>query len=315
MPSLRERIRGCWPGEIHWDCPLARYSTLRVGGPADALIEPAGRTELARLVSRLNENGIPWLVIGRGSNILAADRGVAGVVIVLGRHFSALDWAGTVEAPGCLVEAGCSLPRLLAWCARHGISGLEFLAGIPGTVGGAIMMNAGAFGGEISQVLRLAELLDGAGRIETRRLSAEDFCYRGWREPHHKVVVAGLFTGRADEPREIVRRCQDYVRRRRAKQPKAVASAGSFFKNPPGEAAGRLIEQAGLKGLTVGGAQVSPAHANFLVNRGQATAYDFWRLMRLVQGLVEGRCGIRLEPEVRFVGRWDGLEDQPAILE
>lgn len=304
MPSLRAKIRQAWPGEIQWDCPMAGFTTLKVGGPADALIQPASRAELLMLVARLTASEVPWRVIGRGSNILVADEGIDGVVIVLGRKYAAIRAIADASGPGVVVEAGCPLARLSSWCQGKGLSGLEFVAGIPGTVGGAIMMNAGAWGGEIAHVITEVELLDHRGHVERRPLTPADFRYRGWRHPHGKVVLSGSFALHPEAPAIIGERCHQLVRRRRGGQPKGVASAGSFFKNPPGESAGRLIEQAGLKGMAIGGAQVSPVHANFLVNSGQATANDLWRLMRLVQQQVRERSGITLEPEVKFVGRW-----------
>jgi len=307
LPALRERIRKAWTREILWDCPMAHFTTLRVGGPADALIRPGGRGELIQLVGRLTEAQVPWRVIGRGSNIVVADQGIDGVVIVLGREFGAIQALPAASGQQVVAEAGCALARLSSWCHAHGLSGLEFVTGIPGTVGGAIMMNAGAWGGEIAHVITEVELLDQQGQLERRPLTPADFCYRGWLQPHRKIVVSGSFLLHPEAPATIGQRCHGLVRERTGKQPKGVASAGSFFKNPPGDSAGRLIEQAGLKGVTVGGAQVSRVHANFLINTGQATATDLWQLMRLVQGQVHERFGVTLEPEVEFVGRWPAM--------
>jgi len=289
---------------------MASYSTLKVGGPADALIQPNNKEALARLVGRLTEEQIPWRVIGRGSNIVVADGGVDGVVIMLDRDFAAIKELSGPEGPSLSVEAGCSLAKLLHWCCEHSLSGMEFVSGIPGSVGGAIMMNAGAWGSEIGHVLSTVELLDGLGHIEERHLTPDDFCYRGWQRPHGKVVVAGRFTLHHDEKSTIAARCHRYARLRAAKQPKGVASAGSFFKNPPGDAAGRLIEQAGLKGLRVGEAEVSSVHANFLVNRGTASAKDLWELMQVVQKQVENQFGVTLQPEVKFLGRWEDRDEK-----
>lgn len=283
---------------------MAGFSTLRVGGPADALIRPRSREELVRLLGRLAGARVPWRVIGGGSNILVADRGIDGVVIVLGRDFAAIEPVPGSEGHHLLVEAGCSLARLSSWCLEQALSGFEFVAGIPGTVGGAVMMNAGAWGSDIARVITTVELLDAAGRIEQRQLNAEDFCYRGWKRPHHKVVVAAGFAVTPENREIIAERCHRYAAERATRQPKGVASAGSFFKNPPGDSAGRLIEQAGLKGVRIGDAEVSPAHANFLVNRGRARAADLIGLMQLVQARVRDRFGVELQPEVELVGRW-----------
>ncbi len=304
MTSIKDRISRCWTGDILWNCPLANYSTLRVGGPADALIKPKCQEDLVRLVGRLTEEQLPWRVIGRGSNILVADQGVEGVVIILGRDFASIRELPAAAGRLLFVEAGCSLTRLANWCSGRSLSGLEFVTGIPGSVGGAIIMNAGAWGSEIGQVVRAVELLDDLGILESRQLSPADFCYRGWKQPHGKVVVAAAFAVSLDDKTAISERCQRYARQRAAKQPKGVASAGSFFKNPPGDAAGRLIEQAGLKGLRVGGAEVSSIHANFLVNLGTAKAEDLRLLMEMVQKKVHDQFGVALHPEVEFIGRW-----------
>jgi len=311
LTAIKERIRRCWSGEVLWECPLANYSTLKVGGSADAVILPKSKDELVQLVGRLTAEQLPWRVIGRGSNILVADQGVDGVVIILGRDFGTIRQLSEATGPQLLVEAGCSLTRLSNWCSKRGLSGLEFVIGIPGSVGGAIIMNAGAWGSEIGQVVRAVELLDPTGQLECWQLTPEDFCYRGWRQPHGKVVVAGVFAVSPDDTSAINERCQRYAKQRAAKQPKGVASAGSFFKNPPGEAAGRLIEQAGLKGLRVGGAQVSSVHANFLINLGTATADDFQQLMMLVQKKVHEQFAVHLHPEVEFLGRWDKSDEEP----
>ena len=294
-----------WPGTILWDAPLADFTTLRVGGPAAAVAMPASTAELVALVSLLCGHGVPWRVIGRGSNLLAADRGYNGVVIVLDRRFGAIEAQG---ASTVRVEAGCGLARLLQWCAVQELSGLEFLAGIPGSVGGALAMNAGAWGPEIADRIEAVELLDGSGVI--RRVARQElaFSYRHLALPPETVLVAGIFALAVGKGSAIEMQMADYVAKRKAKQPKGVANAGSFFKNPPGDAAGRLIEQAGLKGTTVGGAMVSPVHANFLVNTGTATAYEVYTLMRLVQARVEAMFGVHLEPEVHFLGDVAGEE-------
>jgi len=296
-----------WPGEIRWDHPLAAYTTLGVGGAVEALLTPAGEKELTVLLPWLAARHIPWRVIGRGSNILVPDRGLTGVAIILGRDFeqvAALPLPnGDAGGPAPAVRAGaaCSLARLVGFCTEAGLSGLEFLTGIPGTVGGAVVMNAGAHGREIRGPLLEITVIDDRG--EMRRHPARDlpFGYRAWGG-HPSWVVTGATFALVREDRPVIEsRCRALHQQRQATQPLQAASAGSFFKNPPGEAAGRLIEVAGLKGLRRGGAMVSEKHANFIVNTGRATAADILALMREVQERVLAATGIRLEPEVRIL--------------
>lgn len=294
---------------------LAEYTTLRVGGPAEALILPGSAAELATLIRGLNRSGISWRVIGRGSNILVADRGMAGVVLVLGEKFSqiALLPAGAEGGGGSrlvTVEAGCSLARLVNWCAGEELAGLEFLAGIPGTLGGAVRMNAGAWGDELGRHVEAVSLLTAAGESYTLSRAEMSFSYRSWSGVRADVVVAVTLALRPGSEEEIRRRCRELAEERRARQPQGVASAGSFFRNPPGQAAGRLIEEVGLKGAQTGGAEVSRKHANFLINRGGATAADFLALMTTVQTVVRARTGVSLEPEVELLGDWAG--ESPA---
>lgn len=301
----RQAVAKQWPGALLWDAPLAGFTTLKVGGPAAAVAMPASTAELVSLLALLRSHDVPWRVIGRGSNLLASDRGYEGMVIVLDRRFGAIGREANDEGKSIVrVEAGCGLAPLLQWCAAQGLAGLEFLAGIPGSVGGALAMNAGAWGEEVAGRLSAVELLDAGGVL--RRVPRQElrFSYRHFELAPETVIVAGIFALPAGSGREIEAKMAAHVAARKAKQPKGVANAGSFFKNPPGDAAGRLIEQAGLKGTTVGGAMVSPVHANFLVNTGSATAADLVALMRLVQAAVEARFGVRLEPEVHLLGNF-----------
>ncbi len=300
--SLQDRLAAAWQGPVEWDGRLARYTTLRVGGPAAALVKPASVAELAALLPVLRRQGLPWRVIGRGSNLLVADAGLPEVVIVIGPAMAAIRQAGQ-EGSERLVqaEAGCSLPKLVSWCTAEGLGGLEFAAGIPGSVGGAIAMNAGAWGREMRDVLHALVVVDETGGVQILPAASQVFAYRRWEHAPGVVVAAGIFRLQPESPEVIGGRCRGHLQARREKQP-LEPSAGSFFKNPPGQAAGRLIEAAGLKGLRVGGARVSEQHANFLVNAGGATARDFYELMKVVQEQVAERTGIRLEPEVHLLG-------------
>jgi UDP-N-acetylmuramate dehydrogenase len=298
-----EQLRDLWPGEIEWDSPMARWCTLQVGGPARAIATPTSREELKSLLAVLVNLGVCWRVIGRGSNLLVSDAGYDGVIIMLGRKFAAIGQrAGEKKGESLVqVEAGCSLMKLINWCAEHGLQGLEFGAGIPGSVGGAVVMNAGAWGKEMGETLSSVTFLHQSGEFVERKKNDLALSYRHL-ETEGMVVAAAEFVLQAGERQEIEKRCSQLLHDRKAKQPQGLANAGSFFKNPPGlPAAGKLIQDAGLKGLSVGGAQVSEVHANFLVNTGSATPQDFLDLMRLVQEKVFKRFGVRLEPEVHIL--------------
>jgi len=300
-----QRLEESWPGEILRDVPMAQWCTMKVGGPARLLALPASLEELEQLLGMVRELGVPWEVMGAGSNILFSDQGFDGVIISLGRKFSAIsrvdgDRDGKVKVR---VEAGCSLMKLVNWCTAQGFAGLEFAAGIPGSVGGAISMNAGAWGGEVSEVIEAVTFVTAAGVLEQRVQAELSFFYRRL-ERHGMIVAGGDFLLTANDSARIAQRVREAIENRKKKQPQAVASAGSFFKNPPGDAAGRLIEAAGLKGYCLGEAMVSPVHANFIINNGRARAGDIVALMRIVQEKVRERFGIMLEPEVSFMGDW-----------
>ncbi|MFA7383122.1 MAG: UDP-N-acetylmuramate dehydrogenase [Desulfurivibrionaceae bacterium] len=298
-----EQLRELWSGEIEWRSPMARWCTLRVGGPARGVAIPASLEELRSLLGVLARLGVCWRVIGRGSNLLVSDAGYDGVIVMLGRKFAAIDKFVGAKEDGSLVqvEAGCSLMKLVNWCSDQGLEGLEFAAGIPGSVGGAVVMNAGAWGKEMSEVLSSVTFLDKAGELVKRGKDDLPFTYRHL-ETKGMIVAAAEFLLQTGDRQAIEQKCGQLLRDRKEKQPQGLASAGSFFKNPPGlPAAGKLIQDAGLKGLRIGGAQVSEVHANFLVNTGSATAKDFIDLMRLVQEKVLERFGIRLEPEVHLI--------------
>lgn len=302
-----KKIAELWGGEIKWDCPMADYSTFRVGGPAQALVLPDSVAELALLVAGLAKEGIPWFVIGKGSNILVSDSGVSGVVIVMSDKLGALKW---VDPEGKKkhgaqavfeVESGCSITKLLNWCVTRELTGLEFLAGIPGSVGGAIAMNAGAMGDEICACIDQVKLLDKDGKVVVKQILAEEVLYRTWTGREGRIILSGRFKLAKGSGEKIRKRCLKTISYRKTIQPQ-MASAGSFFKNPSGDYAGRLIEEAGLKGVRVGGAEVSRIHANFIVNNGQAVAADIFKLKNLIQETVQARSGVWLEPEVKILG-------------
>jgi UDP-N-acetylmuramate dehydrogenase len=295
-----EQLKKLWQGKIMWSSPMANWCTLQVGGPAKALAQPASEAELVSLISVLRDLAVSWQVIGRGSNILVSDKGYDGVIIVLGKEFGAVGLLSSDISGYELVrvEAGCGLMGLVNWTVRQGLSGLEFAAGIPGSVGGGVAMNAGAWGTEMADSLNAVTFATPEGDLVRSGRADLSFSYRHL-ERGDKVIVSVEFLLAKADSNLVEKKCKQLLEKRKLKQPQKVASAGSFFKNPAGmPAAGKLIDDAGLKGLRVGGAQVSKDHANFLVNCGNATAQDFLDLMGLVQEKVSGRFGVWLEPEV-----------------
>lgn len=296
---LLEQIRGA----VRFDEPLKRYTTYRIGGPADIFVDAASEEDVVNTLDAAREFGVPVYVMGAGSNLLVSDRGVRGIVLRLGPSLGEISFSGeTVKA-----QAGASLPKLAKLAADRGLSGLEWAGGVPGTVGGAVAMNAGAHGGEISKILTGAALVSRAGRRLFAGPEEMEYSYRRSglirREGH--VVLAAEFRLVRDDRRAILERMKRYAARRRSTQPLGMPSSGSVFKNPPGDYAGRLIEAANLKGTRIGGAEISTVHGNFIVNRGDASAEDVKRLIDLVRSTIRDMFGIELELEVELVG-WDG---------
>lgn len=288
-------------GRVARNEPLARYSTLRIGGPADLLIEPADRDDLAHVVRALLERGTPHVVLGGGSNLLVSDAGFRGAVVRTA-GLQAIRFEGTQV----VAEAGVNLARLARYCAKAGLRGIEGLCGIPGTVGGAVAMNAGACGIDTGTHLIAADLLDAEGREVSLCPDRLGLRYRHSNLPeHHLCLLSGRFALAPDDPQAIsadVARHEEY---RRRTQPHSERNAGCMFKNPPGDSAGRLLDAAGAKTLEVGGARISDLHANFIINRGNATAWDVVKLMERAMGRVFDVFGVRLEPEVQRVGEWN----------
>ncbi len=302
--AFNDEMADFWSGEVTWNESMAKYTTFKVGGVADAIVFPRGRNEFSLLVQGLRRLNVPWVVVGRGSNLVVADEGIRGMVIVLGRNFAAIEMDQKDDASAVVkVQAGCSLAKLVKWSAEQGLTGLEFAAGIPGSVGGAIVMNAGAWQREMKDVLSLVTTMDTKGCFCLTKTAEMNFAYRSWGEVRGKIALEGFFTLKKDSSERIKAKCREYQKLRRKRQPVNMDSGGSFFKNPAqGKVAGQLIEEAGLKGYRVGGAMVSPVHANFIVNTGGATAADIVALMHSVQQRVREKFGISLEPEVKFLG-------------
>lgn len=288
-------------GCVRENVTLAPYTTMRTGGPAALFAEPRSAQQLAHVHQWAQEKGLPLLILGNGSNLLIADSGFDGPVIHLGRALSEVSvFANTLTA-----QAGASLAAAARAAAQASLTGLEFAAGIPGSIGGAVCMNAGAYGGEIAQVIVSARVLtpEGVRMVSKEELSlgyrSSAVMQNGW------VVLEATFELAPGSPDEIKATMADLAARRREKQPLQYPSCGSFFKRPVGYYAGALIEQAGLKGYRVGDAQVSEMHAGFVINRGHATSSEIYRLMQEVQRRVQAQFGVTLEPEVRLIGHFE----------
>lgn len=284
---------------------LGGLTSFRIGGPADLFLDP-GSFDIARAaLSLAHDLGVPVTVIGGGSNLLVSDRGVRGLVMRLGRAFDYIRWRGLGDERAVAeVGAATRMARLVHDSVAKGYKGLEFAAGIPGMVGGATLMNAGAFGGEIGSAVTELQALSIEGAVVNLSAPELDFSYRKLALDGVAVVTSirfGLLRASVGRLREVVETVQ---RKRKRRQPVGLPNAGSVFKNPPNGFAGQFIENAGVKGKVVGAAQVSPEHANFIVNLGGATAENVRTLMGLVQEEVWKKCGVWLEPELRLIGDW-----------
>jgi UDP-N-acetylmuramate dehydrogenase len=290
-------------GKVVEGAPLAPYTTFKVGGPAELLLEPANRQELVAVHRYLLREGVPYFVLGGGSNLLVSDKGIPGVVLRPSPGLRGIRFAGS-EATA---ESGALLSRLVKMAAERGLDGLVGAAGIPGTVGGAIVMNAGTSGGEVSDRIVWVEISDASG--EERRIPKQElrFAYRASRlQGSRALLLAAHFHLDPAPGKPLLDQVRAFCDRRKESQPLQMPNAGCVWRNPPsGPSAGQLIDEAGLKGLAVGGAQVSEQHANFIINRGGATAADVRALMERVGQVVKEHCGIELNPEIRLVGDWN----------
>lgn len=283
------------------DEPMSAHTTFRVGGPADYFVTPRSEEALAELAAFVTKEGLPHYILGNGSNLLVGDKGYRGVMIQVGRGFDGV----RVEGEVVYAQAGISLARLALAARQSSLSGLEFASGIPGTLGGAVMMNAGAYGGEMKQVVVSVRALAQSGEIREIPAEGLEFGYRTSIFARNGDVILGAVLKLEKGDGDQIQKNMDELKRRRVeKQPLEYPSAGSTFKRPEGHFAGKLIEEAGLRGFSVGGAQVSEKHCGFVVNKGGATAADIASLMDRVAERVERHSGVRLRPEVRRVGEF-----------
>lgn len=292
LDELKALVPIVKPGE-----PLARHTTYNIGGPADFYVEVKTAAQMRDLFVWTRKHSLPIFPIGAGSNLLVGDKGIRGVVVRLRGEFEEVSFEGETVTAG----AGVTLPWLAKYCAEQSLTGAEPFVGVPGTVGGALMTNAGTPEGDIGSLVQEVHILDEAGRA--RSLSQKDlqFSYRH-SNLHGKFVLKARLKLRRGERNDIMAATQVQLDRRAKTQPLGTYNVGSIFKNPPGDYAARLVEAAGLKGFKLGGAQVSPRHANFIVNADRATARDVRQLIEKIRADVQQKFGVRLETEVWLVG-------------
>ena len=300
--AVREAILQFVPEEqILFKEPLDKYTTFRIGGEADCMIEIKSVHQLMPLLHYFSKIELPYFVMGNGSNLLVSDKGYSGIILRIARGISRIHVAGN----HIYAEAGASLAQVARVACQHGLTGMEFAAGIPGTVGGALVMNAGAYDGEMKQVTDNVTVLDQTGNMLELDNDTMEFGYRTSVIRKQPLIISECsFLLKPGDPEEIADKMLDFQDRRKQKQPLEYASAGSTFKRPEGYFAGKLIMDAGLRGFRIGDAQVSEKHCGFIINRGNATAADVKDVITHVQETVKLRFGVELEPEVIFLGEF-----------
>lgn len=286
---------------VHTDEPMSRHTTFRIGGNADYFVKPGNADEVAAVIAVCREYSIPYFILGNGSNLLVSDDGYRGMIINIMDNMDSV----TVDGRIITAQAGAMLVRVSVMARNNALTGLEFASGIPGTIGGAVYMNAGAYGGEMKNVVKTVRAIDEYGRIYELDSEKMDFSYRHSIVEERKLIVLEVTLELEHGSREAIDdRMKELAEARRSKQPLEYPSAGSTFKRPEGYFAGKLIMDAGLRGYSVGGAQVAEKHCGFVINKGGATASDVVELIRDVQHDVDDKFGVTLEPEVKMLGEF-----------
>lgn len=298
--SLLETIKKCFPAEaIMPNEPMSRHTTFRVGGEAGMLLQVSTPQQLKVMIPLLNEQKIPYFIKGNGSNLLVGDKGYDGIILEIGKEF------GNIEVKGNLIVAGAGalMSSIAQEALKNSLTGFEFASGIPGTIGGGITMNAGAYDGELKDIVTKVEVINSDGEVISLSNEEMNFGYRTSIIKQKPLIVTSVTLSLNNGDSEKIKaRMDELAAKRREKQPLEYPSAGSTFKRPEGYFAGKLIMDAGLRGYTVGGAQVSEKHCGFVINKGNATAEDVYELICDVQDKVKARFGVVLEPEVIFLG-------------
>ncbi len=296
LTKLKENIPEC---NLKTNVLMSAYTSFKIGGPVDIMVQPGSIDEVSWVLNVCRDEGIPKYVMGNGTNMLVRDKGIRGAVIKIGKNLSGVKRDGNMIT----AQAGIYLSNLSAVALDAGLSGLEFAAGIPGTLGGAVVMNAGAYNGEMGDVVKAAVCVDRDGNRKELKNGSLMMGYReSFMQSNKYIVIDVLLELTPCDSREIKKRIYELSLKRKTKQPLNMPSAGSTFKRPPGHYAGMLIEQVGLKGFSIGGAQISPKHAGFIVNKGGATAQDVIDLIEATKVKVKEETGILLETEIKIIG-------------
>lgn len=301
MKEAVAKLKDLQVGKVLENEALANHTTMKMGGPADLFIEPSSIENLEKTMEVIKEFGLKWTVIGRGSNLLVSDMGIEGAVIKLGKGLDQLE----INDTEITVGAGFSLVSLSVQISKKGLAGLEFASGIPGSVGGAVYMNAGAHGSDISNILKKAYVLFEDGSLEWLTKEEMEFSYRTsvLQKKRPGIVIIAVFTLTKGNREEIVERMQSNKNYRKETQPYNLPCAGSIFRNPLPNHAGKLVQEAGLRGHSIGGAKISEMHGNFIVNAGEGRAEDVLALIQHVKDTVYEKYGIEMETEVEIIGR------------
>lgn len=302
LDLLREKTRG----RTILNAPMSKFTAMGVGGPADILIYPADKEDLAEIVAFASNRNIPRFILGKGSNLIVRDAGMRGVVICLSEGFNTLEIKeASSDRLFIYAGAGISIRRFSRWTVDQGVSGFEAVSGIPASMGGAIAMNAGAWNFNMGDKVLALEIMDSTGETMTYKRGMLKFGYRRLDISPEAIIVGALLEGAPSTPEQVKSAVKHFQTKRRESQPLSQQSAGCAFKNPPGKSAGQLIDECGLKGVKVGDAEVSGIHANFIINSGTASASEIVALMGMIQERVYTKFKVKLEPEIKIVGNWE----------
>lgn len=303
--GIKEIIdRASFRGEIRFNEPMSAHTSLKIGGPAEVMLFPEDPVSLKNVLLAAHGENVPVSVIGGGTNLLVGDGGIEGITISL-KAFRSIEFTRETDEKNAVLFAGAGvlLAGLLHFAQKNGCSGIEALAGIPGYFGGAVYMNAGSFGLEMKEVLVSVALMDLRGGISILEKDKLNFSYRSSNLPDGFIILSANIALKKDDPDRIAERMKEYLQKKKSTQPLGEPSAGCVFRNPEGDAAGRLIDSAGCKGMRTGDVEVSAVHANYFINKGRARCRDFIELMEAVRARVKEHSGIILEPEIKIVGR------------